>query len=543
MALSLNAEQKNLLKLFKIEEQYIIPTYQRPYSWEYDQCFQLYTDILNSFKSNEDYFIGNIIIAKSEKTQNSLEIVDGQQRLITLLLLIKVLSLFQPELKILSQLLEKEDWEGSNNIPRIKSNIFEADDNESLQNVLAYTLENLIDTFKKNSDKHKRIIEKKNRNKFEKNILYFYSWISFYKSNNDNLKDFISYLLTQVYLLPIELTGKTQDEANEKALTIFETINNRGLNLEDADIFKAKLYDRAKKINEQEIFIDLWTDFKSGCDNLNLKIDDIFRYYSHIIRGKEAITSGEINLREFFIRENYSPFELKKYKEVLTDLFKIVEILEFLNKEKIIENESATWLQIIDAYTNQYPKYAIVNYLFVNDIKINPSFIDFIKSLVRYIYYQGSTTSVKFEIYNIIKQISFKQEINNYYQDVPFNLFDYLGRLKKGFSLLAFYLLYPKAISSYNVDRIVTLKDKPLLKGDWENANLSEIIENLGNSIILDIPKKSIDINRKKEYYSTSNIHEVKTLFSNGDYTFLEFLERDIKIKETLINFFEGNHE
>ena len=91
MALSLNAEQKSLLKIFKIEEKYIIPAYQRPYSWGYEQCYQLYIDLMNNFKpenelnlneypfddtiveekneqiSNE-YFLGNIIIAKSEES-------------------------------------------------------------------------------------------------------------------------------------------------------------------------------------------------------------------------------------------------------------------------------------------------------------------------------------------------------------------------------------------------------------------------------------------------------------------------------------------
>ncbi len=109
MALSLNAEQKSLLKIFKIEEKYIIPAYQRPYSWGYEQCYQLYIDLMNNFKpenelnlneypfddtiveekneqiSNE-YFLGNIIIAKSEEKQEKLEIIDGQQRLTTLLL-------------------------------------------------------------------------------------------------------------------------------------------------------------------------------------------------------------------------------------------------------------------------------------------------------------------------------------------------------------------------------------------------------------------------------------------------------------------------
>ncbi len=64
MSLSLSAEQKKILNIFKIDEQYIIPYYQRPYSWEYEQCFQFYNDLMEAFKSKEDYFIGNIIIER-----------------------------------------------------------------------------------------------------------------------------------------------------------------------------------------------------------------------------------------------------------------------------------------------------------------------------------------------------------------------------------------------------------------------------------------------------------------------------------------------
>ena len=115
MGLSLSAEQRTVIKIFKVEEQYIIPAYQRPYSWEYDECFTLYSDIMEAFndkESNEDYFIGNIVIAKSSTIKDKLEVIDGQQRLTTLLLLIKVLSIFAPEHKGLKSCLEIEDWEG-----------------------------------------------------------------------------------------------------------------------------------------------------------------------------------------------------------------------------------------------------------------------------------------------------------------------------------------------------------------------------------------------------------------------------------------------
>lgn len=63
MALSLRAEQKSITNLFNSgEDVYVIPEYQRPYSWNKDTCFQFYTDITNAFLDGKDYFVGNIII-------------------------------------------------------------------------------------------------------------------------------------------------------------------------------------------------------------------------------------------------------------------------------------------------------------------------------------------------------------------------------------------------------------------------------------------------------------------------------------------------
>jgi Protein of unknown function DUF262 len=201
MALSLTAEQKEILKIFKIEEQYVIPAYQRPYSWEYDQCVQLYSDLMEAYKANEEYFIGNIIIAKSESNKGILEVIDGQQRLTTLLLLIKVLYIFQPELKVLNQILEKENWEGSEQIPRIKSDIFEAKDGLDLNSVLEYNKSDFEKRFEECKDKKGNIDEKKCNHRFEINILYFYQWAKFYTINNNDIKAFTEFFLTKVYLL------------------------------------------------------------------------------------------------------------------------------------------------------------------------------------------------------------------------------------------------------------------------------------------------------------------------------------------------------
>jgi uncharacterized protein with ParB-like and HNH nuclease domain len=538
MALSLTAEQKEILKIFKIEEQYVIPAYQRPYSWEYDQCIQLYSDLMEAYEAKEEYFIGNIIIAKSESNKGILEVIDGQQRLTTLLLLIKVLYIFQPELTILDKILEQEDWKGNQKKPRIKSDIFEAKDGHDLNSVLMYDKSIFEKRLEECKDRSGNIDEKKCNHRFEINILYFYNWLLFYTGKSNEIEKFTEFFLEKVYLLPIELTGKTQDEANEKALIIFETINNRGMSLEDADIFKAKLYKKAKNVQEADEFIGSWVDFKNSCEYLNLKIDDVFRYYSHIVRGLQGITTSEKSLREFFGRESFSPFETKKYKEILSDLFKIIEALEFINKQKEKENELAKWLQLIESYTNQYPKFAVVTYLFVNDFSSDNYFVDFLKSLVRYVYYQGSTTRVKFEIYNIIKQVCSKQKIAGYYQDLNLQDFNQLGRLKYGFALLAFYVNRENSLSYYSIDKLISLSDKNQLSGDWINAEIEELIDSIGNFVVLDIPKRNTLFNKKIEYYKSSNIYENEPFFLPS-FTYENFKNRDSYLKKQLVDFFK----
>jgi hypothetical protein len=177
--------------------------------------------------------------------------------------------------------------------------------------------------------------------------------------------------------------------------------------------------------------------------------------------------------------------------------------------------------------------------LYVNDLILNDSFIIFLKSITRYVYFQGSTTTVKFEIYNIIKQTSKGQVIDEYFQtDIRMGYFNYLGRLKKGFALLAFYLNEDKSLSTYNVDKIINWKDEKFLLEDWESVNLAEVIDSLGNFLIIDMPKKEITINRKSDYLSHSKIVSIKNLFKNGIVTYTEFLERDTNLKKILHTFF-----
>ncbi len=528
MSISLDAKQKSIREIFFIQEQYSIPSYQRAYSWGYDECYMLYIDLIEAFDKKEDYFLGNIITARSSdiETQKKLDVIDGQQRLTSLLLILKVLNLLYPSHKGPYKCIWLESLESDDKFPRIESNIFESkyeqfelkdifkiSENKLKEDLPKVVREEEIDTKK---------LEYFSKNKFYKNTLMFYYWFLYYFENNKNeqnsLANFVNYLLEKVSLLPIELYGKDKDEATEKALKIFETINNRGLNLSDADIFKSKLYILA---DDKDFFISRWNELKEKTNSLKISINDVFRFYSHIIRGKEKIISAEINLREFFTIKEYSPLKLKNSNEIMDDLFKIVDILIQLNYLKQEKEPISKWLQVLDLYTNQFPKFALVVYLFNRGF--DSEFKVFIQKLIKMVYSRGSTTYIKWEIYSLIYDITYNREINiniSVIDDIDINR----GRLKKGFILLGYCLSNINLIYPYKIDKILTIKDKDKLRNSWSNIVQEQIdikLEEIGNFLVF---QDKYELESKKEVFL-------------GSYKKFEEYNQDIKKK--IINFFE----
>src|SRR3989344_2635891 len=79
---------KTIMQLFEGSSYYQVPDYQRPYAWDNEQVEQLWEDIFTAFQENMDeYFLGSIILTDNKQNQKALDIVDGQQRLTTLMIL------------------------------------------------------------------------------------------------------------------------------------------------------------------------------------------------------------------------------------------------------------------------------------------------------------------------------------------------------------------------------------------------------------------------------------------------------------------------
>ena len=524
MALSLIAEQKSIKSLFLNDDKYIIPNYQRKYSWKYEQCKQLYDDIIHAFEDKDSYFIGNLVLAVGAK-DDEYEVVDGQQRMITIWLFLHAISILFPSMPKIRRMLLIDSWEskeGQKDECKITSRVFEANDNEQLMEIYnldfpAYTtLVNLYDL----SGEAQFVADK---GQVIANAVAIYKILNEYfcRISDIEKKEFFENFVGKVYLLPIILRDQDVDAARNKALTVFETINNRGMDLQDADIFKARLYEMALKTAEGgDSFINKWHDLSDRCTDIGLTIDDIFRYYYHIIRGNENIITSEIRLRDFFQKDANSPFKNGRYTVVIESLQNIVEILTQLQTMRDSGNEISKWLQVLDAYTNQYPQYALVAYEFYNPKRTEERLIQFVKSLIRYCYRRGSTSSVKYEIYSIIASIAHGKQINEYVApwDIKSSLY-YPGKLRNGWSLL-YYYLNPNHpfVYGYNVDKIIGISDMPTLKieTDEEFDRINFLMNSSANGIVISGPKRRGRFaDRMARYKNARQVNE--DLYDDGD--------------------------
>ena len=547
MGLTLSAEQKNIFNIFSGKTKYIIPEYQRPYSWDREQCLELIDDLKQSFKNDENgYFLGNIVVANSLDTDNQLEVIDGQQRLITLTILMRVLLSFDSEnIKLKNSIWELDDRTNAILKPRLYTKVFSNKDPKYLEEIMniGFRVEDLEEPDKAS-------------NQYKKNMYLFYNEI---KKMNDNIEiqNFVDYILYKASLLPIQTDGTNKENAREKALKIFETINDRGKSLNDSDIFKAKLYNKALNKKEDKKFIKRWNSLNDECIEIKYNIDEIFKLYTHIIRGEQGLKGTESKLRDFFNRRDESPFknENKTYNDILNDLESIVESIKLYKdlKKNIDKYPNITkWLQVIEEHSNQYSYICIIVYMYKHKL-YNPDFLQnnqkefiaFCKDIIRYTYYIRTTSKMQFKVYDFIIKIMHSKPIEYSLGKIERSSFDYLGRLKKGFALMALYLDDAQnVILPYYFDNIINERDCEDLGESWNDKDFNEYIDTLGQMIITDFPKKHMKLKNKLQYFRKSRFNYLRDLsIECTNWTYEKYENRNNKLVNRLVEFFETKNE
>ena len=306
----LNIDQKSVRALFSEKKaDFLIPDYQRPYAWGEKECQTLWDDLFlfafpdndcDKFNSDSDeYFLGPIVTFKND--DGKMEIIDGQQRLTTLMLLLRAFYEKYGSMKndkavktskFIEQCIWKTDEFGDPDKSALKIDSEVATDKEKDEFLNILKTGTLSDCAKSSYANNYRF--------FQQKIVDFLNtypdWFSFFPIR----------IMNNCILLPIEA------ESQDTALRIFSTLNDRGKPLSDADIFKAQFYKYYSAKGEREVFIQKWKDLEVLCDSIfhpitGTPMDELFTRYMYYERAKQGIKSSTTEaLRKFYERNAYS---------------------------------------------------------------------------------------------------------------------------------------------------------------------------------------------------------------------------------------------
>jgi uncharacterized protein with ParB-like and HNH nuclease domain len=304
----LNVDQKTIFDLLSDKKaDFLIPDYQRPYAWTEEQCQTLWDDIFlfsfpennyEAFDDNEEYFLGSIVTFKNDKGKS--EVIDGQQRLTTLMLMLRAFydkfANMQDKNSVLTRdRIEKCIWKtdtfGTADKSTLKINSEVATDNDK---------EEFLEILRTG------IVKKTSKSQYVLNYQFFQKKIDEFLHAFPSFFPYLpARILGHCILLPIEA------ESQDTALRIFSTLNDRGLPLSDADIFKAQFYKYYGSQGNKQEFIVEWKRLEEVTNAVfkpiaGTPMDELFTRYMYFLRAKEGNKSSSTEaLRKFYERNKY----------------------------------------------------------------------------------------------------------------------------------------------------------------------------------------------------------------------------------------------
>lgn len=532
---------------------FVIPEYQRPYSWTNEQIDTLFRDICE-FTSNDGgtendgtYFLGSIVSYENEDGEQ--EIIDGQQRITSLFLLLRAIytkltvtdekspeainfiSKIEPLIWRTNKLTGKVDYASI----LLTSKVISDSENEILKNILetGNVKEKAQDSYSKNYKQLLELLEEKSK----ENALMIYQ--------------FIYALLNQVIILPI--TADTQDTA----LTIFSTLNDRGLPLSDADIFKAKIYNNLNK-EEKEKFIEEWKELEEDSLRISESIQQLFYYHMFYQRALEndkvTTTPG---LRKYY---SANKFERILKPNILSNLRQILNLWEVISNKNVIEDEE--WsknieilkiLDILTSYPNEFWKYPVIIYYL--RYKDNKDFEERFLAFLRKLYTELLKKYIEIPTITAVKTNILKLNVEIINTDKPTFDFKSLSEddirekiktphrnvVRMLLKTLAYELQDELLPEKWEIEHILPVK--------WENSYdlreneevAREKIEHLGNKTPFEKKLNIIATNnyfaKKKDYYVKSNIQMTKEIgnLKMDRWGLDQIVERDVRMTDKII--------
>ncbi|GAA8741521.1 hypothetical protein oki416_12910 [Helicobacter pylori] len=309
----MEAKEATLLRFFEENQnnQFVIPIYQRLYSWKKEQCEQLWDDIIKIGGNDKmnGHFIGSILYVLDGNTHsnNPLLIIDGQQRLTTItLLFIALRNHLSDEVKILEKFSHK----------KIESYLINSDKDgdKKFRLILSEsdkdTLLSLIDKDRrKPSEPSLKIVE---------NFKFFEEWI---RKNTDKLETIFKGL-EKLMIVWIALKKEKDDPQ-----LIFESMNSKGIELTQTDLIRNYIIMETEVEKQEDFYNQYWRameeDFKQSKkqSEKQSKREDLFNKF---VRHYLTIKTREIpNINKVYVAlKDYQQKEGIEIEDLLKDLQK-----------------------------------------------------------------------------------------------------------------------------------------------------------------------------------------------------------------------------
>ncbi|MBQ8992071.1 DUF262 domain-containing protein [Candidatus Saccharibacteria bacterium] len=288
---------QDISTIFLMSAIYVVPNYQRQYSWGDEQLNDLWDDLTKAFLDDpeKEYFLGSIVVVDNKRGRH--ELVDGQQRLTTLMIMLNVLYRTFPGLNQESSEIQSADNEA------IRELIYHKKSQYRLRLQVRPHYDTIFNTEIMNRERFDNIeavtkAEMKKNDptyKFRNTAKFFYDKFMEFREQKgeEELGKFVNYILYKVDVIKIRCTNKAF------AIRMFLILNDRGLDLSAADIIKSYILDKCFEMDEEENgalgskFDQNWQRIEGICNDCELKMDDyltLYEYYKLKSNPKRQIT-------------------------------------------------------------------------------------------------------------------------------------------------------------------------------------------------------------------------------------------------------------
>ncbi|WRG62522.1 DUF262 domain-containing protein [Helicobacter pylori] len=324
----IESKDSYLQDILKDKLYYQIPIYQRPYQWTEENCEKLLDDLFFNYEDDRksDYFCGSLVliaISKDSKVK-TYDIVDGQQRLSTFILLAKVLATLYSDLDSEKQEFLQASWSDRHeNREKKKKKRLDFDlVGSSAKKDFQDALDFFDDLDASKGEDSKSNDPSKGKNSYLKNAICLKNYLE--KKEIEDINDFIEWLYSNVVFITI-----TCPDA-DKALRIFNVLNARGLALNATDIFKGELLKKLTEEKEQEELATRWEDLYQKCLDNGFDMETLFSQYLVYLESKTSREKMEKMLVTWFKNLNKVPLEYLKGVEDFYNAY--CEVLEMQDR-------------------------------------------------------------------------------------------------------------------------------------------------------------------------------------------------------------------